>query len=183
MGLQTIWGCPIGKHRSHNETDLTMSNNFSHQEDYHRDVSSVSPIIIANQTNMYPQVPSNTEVSTAPASATITITEEQPLQTDEVLQLTLHARPNVRWDESVVDNEGMGRKSSKRCCIFHKQRSFGESSTDSSDNEYDSDKSGSSTASGGAGGNGDKKPRAVKKNRKIARPKSGKVPDYQRFHA
>jgi hypothetical protein len=31
----------------------------------------------------------------------------------------------------------MGRKSSKRCCIFHKQRPFGESSTDSSDYESD----------------------------------------------
>jgi protein phosphatase 1 regulatory subunit 11 len=103
----------------------------------------------------------------------------------EVLTLTLAARPSVRWDEAVVDNEGMGRKSSKRCCIFHKQRDFGESSTDSSD--YDSDKSGSSnsTDSGGAGGDdGDKKPRASSKGRKIARPKKDdKVPDFQRFHA
>lgn len=66
----------------------------------------------------------------------------------------------MTWDEDVVDNEGLGRKSSKRCCIFHKQRAFGESSTDSSEEE-DKD------------GNG---------HRKIARPKK-KVPDYQRFHA
>ena len=78
----------------------------------------------------------------------------------EVLRLTLRNAPSVRWDESVVDNEGLGRKSSKRCCIFHKQRRFDESSTDSSDEED--------------GDGNDRKP--------IARPKK-KVPDYQRFHA
>jgi protein phosphatase 1 regulatory subunit 11 len=119
------------------------------------------------------------------ASTTITITQEEAAQADqsaeeEVLLLTLRARPSVRWDESVVDNEGTGRKSSKRCCIFHKQRAFGESSTDSSD--YDSDRSGSSTASGSGGDKGDKKPRANRKPRKIARPKES-VPDYQRYHA
>jgi protein phosphatase 1 regulatory subunit 11 len=121
------------------------------------------------------------------AAAVVTMTEtmtETATATHEgeheVLRLTLAARPAVRWDENVLDNEGMGRKSSKRCCIFHKQRSFGESSTDSSDN--DSDHSGSSAASG-ASGDGDKKPRAARKHRKIARPKSDKVPDYQRFHA
>jgi len=81
-------------------------------------------------------------------------------------------------DESVVDNEGLGRKSSKRCCIFHKQRAFGESSTDSS--ESDSDNSDGSSSSGGpsrAGGGA-----AGKK--KIARPKhKPDVPDFQRYHA
>jgi len=103
-------------------------------------------------------------------------------------------------DEGTVNNEGLGRKSSKRCCIFHKQRPFGESSTDSSD--YDSDESGSSSSSGGefngggggkkaaAGGGGGKKKKhgKKKKGKKIARPKSSgegdkKVPDHQRYHA
>lgn len=79
----------------------------------------------------------------------------------------------------MIDNEGLGRKSSKRCCIFHKQRSFGESSTDSSD--YDSDRSGSSSVSSDV--DGDKK-KSARKPRKIARPKKEKnVPDFQRFHA
>jgi protein phosphatase 1 regulatory subunit 11 len=74
----------------------------------------------------------------------------------------------------------MGRKSSKRCCIFHKQRAFGESSTDSSD--YDSDQSGSSAAASGddEGETGQPK-KAKKRNRKIAHKK--KIPDSQRFHA
>jgi len=122
--------------------------------------------------------------ASANASATVTMTETEEQTEAEVLRLTLAARPTVRWDESVMDNEGMGRKSSKRCCIFHKQRSFGESSTDSSD--YDSDRSGSSAASGNDGDGEDKKmkPKGPRKNRKIARPKKGNdVPDYQRFHA
>mmetsp|Transcript_837 Transcript_837/g.1778 ORF Transcript_837/g.1778 Transcript_837/m.1778 type:complete len:146 (+) Transcript_837:133-570(+) len=95
------------------------------------------------------------------ATATMTITREEPR---EVLRLRLVDRPAVHWDESVINNEGMGRKSSKRCCIFHKQRPFGESSTDSSD--YDSD------------GDGNNKKIAHKKN--VGKKKT---PDHLRFHA
>jgi protein phosphatase 1 regulatory subunit 11 len=111
-------------------------------------------------------------VTTVTETVTATPTEsEQP----EVLQLTLRAPPSVRWDESIVDNEGLGRKSSKRCCIFHKQRAFGESSTDSSDAESGDDAEG--------GDNGEDKA-SPSKHRKIARPKkSDNVPDFQRFHA
>lgn len=122
--------------------------------------------------------------SVAMGSVTLTETEELQPDQEQVLRLTLAARPTVRWDESVLNNEGLGRKSSKRCCIFHKQRSFGESSTDSSDN--DSDRSGSSTASGSGDGDDKKmKPKGTHKNRKIARPKTkgSNVPDFQRFHA
>ncbi|RIA92527.1 phosphatase inhibitor-domain-containing protein [Glomus cerebriforme] len=38
----------------------------------------------------------------------------------------------VKWDDAVVDNEGLGRKKSKICCIYHKPRIFGESSDDGS---------------------------------------------------
>jgi protein phosphatase 1 regulatory subunit 11 len=117
----------------------------------------------------------------AAASATITITEEEEEQqgshTPEILTLTLRPRPAVRWDENVIDNEGMSRKSSKRCCIFHKQREFGESSTDSSDQEGDGD-DGSDDGEGDSGGSGMKP-----KGRRVARPKKGVVPDFQRFHA
>jgi protein phosphatase 1 regulatory subunit 11 len=120
--------------------------------------------------------------STGTATVTVTETAASTASTaiaDQVLRLTLASRPSVRWDENVEDNEGLGRKSSKRCCIFHKQRAFGESSTDSSAEENDSD-----VSDGSDGGNedGDKKPKANRKNRKIARPKK-KIPDYQRFHA
>lgn len=37
----------------------------------------------------------------------------------------------VMWGEDVVDNEGCGKKKSKICCIFRKQRPFDESSSES----------------------------------------------------
>ncbi|KAL4801245.1 phosphatase inhibitor-domain-containing protein [Aspergillus unguis] len=53
---------------------------------------------------------------------------------------------HIRWSEDVVDNEGMGKKSSKVCCIYHKTRPVGESSSESessdsssSDSEDDGD--------------------------------------------
>ncbi|KAJ5533654.1 Type 1 phosphatases regulator ypi1, partial [Penicillium frequentans] len=46
----------------------------------------------------------------------------------------------IRWSEDVVDNEGMGKKSSKVCCIYHKARPVGESSSESeSSSSSDSD--------------------------------------------
>ncbi|KAI9219955.1 phosphatase inhibitor-domain-containing protein [Blastocladiella britannica] len=58
---------------------------------------------------------------------------------------------HIVWDESVVDNEGLGRKSSKVCCIFRKQRAWDESDSDSSDfsssdSDSDSDDSGAEGA-------------------------------------
>ena len=84
-------------------------------------------------------------------------------------------------DLSVFDNEGLGRKSSKRCCIFHKQRAFGESSTESSDedSDYDSDAADSTASDSSQPGSS-----STPKMKKIARKKkTKKVPDHQRFHA
>lgn len=48
----------------------------------------------------------------------------------------------IRWSEDVVDNEGMGKKSSKVCCIYHKPHPVGESSSESeSSSDSDSDSS------------------------------------------
>ncbi|GAB0141455.1 hypothetical protein EsHS_00002048 [Epichloe bromicola] len=49
---------------------------------------------------------------------------------------------SVQWAEDVVDNEGLGRKSSKVCCIYHKPKGVDESSDESSsssDSDTDSD--------------------------------------------
>jgi len=63
--------------------------------------------------------------------------------------LRLQVAPNqddrqVTWDEEVIDNENMGKKSSKGipfpsaeslmvvCCIYHKPKKFGESSSEES---------------------------------------------------
>ncbi|KAL2872236.1 PPP1R11/YPI1 family protein [Aspergillus lucknowensis] len=45
---------------------------------------------------------------------------------------------HIRWSENVVDNEGMGKKSSKVCCIYQKARPVGESSSESESSESDS---------------------------------------------
>ncbi|KAF6830866.1 type 1 phosphatases regulator ypi1 [Colletotrichum musicola] len=50
------------------------------------------------------------------------------------------SRQSVRWAEDVVDNEGLGRKSSKVCCIYHRPKGVDESSDESSsDSSSDSD--------------------------------------------
>ena len=55
----------------------------------------------------------------------------------EPAAVTLRLRPKnrVKWGEDVVDNEGMGKRKSNKCCIFHKRKKFGESSSES---EYSS---------------------------------------------
>lgn len=46
------------------------------------------------------------------------------------------SRDSVRWSDDVVDNENMGKKKSKKCCIYHKPRTFGEWS-DSEDSDHE----------------------------------------------
>eukprot|EP00951_Prasinocladus_malaysianus_P039051 scaffold433836_cov55-Prasinocladus_malaysianus.AAC.1 len=47
-------------------------------------------------------------------------------------------KDGVRWTDDTVDNEGMGRRSSKKCCIYHRKRAFGDWSDDEdSDAECD----------------------------------------------
>ncbi|KAK9325881.1 phosphatase inhibitor-domain-containing protein [Lipomyces orientalis] len=55
----------------------------------------------------------------------------------------------VTWGEDVIDNEAMGKKKSKICCIFHKQRAFDESSSDESSSSDDESSSGSDSDDNG----------------------------------
>ncbi|GER27548.1 type 1 phosphatases regulator YPI1 [Striga asiatica] len=83
--------------------------------------------------------------SAAPATATRTTTvtlvtesssQQQSQVTDSlVLKLKL-PKKKVSWKEGTVDNEFMNKKSSKKCCIFHKEKPFDE---DDSDDESDCD--------------------------------------------
>ncbi|WWD03118.1 hypothetical protein V865_001165 [Kwoniella europaea PYCC6329] len=41
-------------------------------------------------------------------------------------------KQRVVWSDETVDNEGMGKKKSKICCIYHKPKAFDESSDESS---------------------------------------------------
>src|SRR5436190_7453316 len=76
------------------------------------------------------------------------IREEPPV----ILHLQAVSNPDERkvtWDEEVIDNENMGKKSSKGtflaswtlrrvvCCIYHRPRQFGESSSEESSSSSD----------------------------------------------
>jgi protein phosphatase 1 regulatory subunit 11 len=80
-----------------------------------------------------------------PASGTLRLRAEATTEVTQTQQQAPAApERRVQWAESVVNNEGMGKKSSKVCCIYHKPREPGESSDedDSSDSDSDSDSSG-----------------------------------------
>ncbi|XP_011691016.1 PREDICTED: protein phosphatase 1 regulatory subunit 11 [Wasmannia auropunctata] len=41
----------------------------------------------------------------------------------------------VQWTQGTVDNENLNKKKSKCCCIYEKSKTFGESSSEDSDDE------------------------------------------------
>lgn len=75
--------------------------------------------------------------STTGSSVTTTITQTQTRNRVLVLRLNNEERkkPGVTWTEDTIDNEHMDKKSSKRCCIFHKKKKFAESDSDESDSD------------------------------------------------
>ncbi|TEB33546.1 hypothetical protein FA13DRAFT_1627042 [Coprinellus micaceus] len=97
----------------------------------------------------HPATSTSSTPAPADSSRTLTITrdpvnEEGEVQGEVVGTVRIRGQrrngPRVAWDESVVDNEGAGKKKSKICCIFHKARNFDESSSESdSDSDSDSD--------------------------------------------
>ena len=77
------------------------------------------------------------DMSTTPApgssgSQTITATEEAPVPCPPTTVVLKKPKPRgVKWDESTaIDNEHMGKKSSKVCCIYHKPRAYDESDSE-----------------------------------------------------
>ncbi|KAK8963844.1 hypothetical protein KSP40_PGU007920 [Platanthera guangdongensis] len=74
------------------------------------------------------------------SSGTVTLTLEGSASSSTYLSppqtLVLRLNPpkkKVTWKEGTVDNEFLGRKSSKKCCIFHKQKPFDEDDSDEED--------------------------------------------------
>ena len=70
------------------------------------------------------------------------LTQLQTQQNAVAVTLRLRPKHRVKWGEDVVDNEGMGKRKSNKCCIFHRRKMFGESSSESegdSGNESDGD--------------------------------------------
>lgn len=61
------------------------------------------------------------------------IFSQPPVQTrEEVLSLRLDRRrtKKVSWTAGTVDNEFLNKKSSKKCCMFHKDHGFDSDSSD-----------------------------------------------------
>lgn len=85
--------------------------------------------------------------STIPSgSRTITITsaqanEDNTPNNSNNQQITIKLRrkdkKKVNWKSDTVDNEHLNKKSSKCCCIYEKPRRFGESSSESEEDDCD----------------------------------------------
>ena len=127
-------------------------------------------------------------------SATIVAVEEKAAaKEDNVLRLRLDPRPHVKWEEGVVDNEHMNKKSSKRCCIFHKKRAFGESSSEESsgsESEGEGDNDDDDQGPGSGGGGKGKKIGASSGGKKkgdthmhVAQPKHPPIKPHETYHA
>ncbi|CAD5122941.1 DgyrCDS11336 [Dimorphilus gyrociliatus] len=74
--------------------------------------------------------------TTDSATQTLTVTENETVGgTESTLRLRAKVSDDkkVKWEEGTVDNEHMGKKKSKCCCIYEKPKLFGESSSDDSD--------------------------------------------------
>ncbi|CAZ80999.1 unnamed protein product [Tuber melanosporum] len=85
-----------------------------------------------------PALPSATQTETDPSVQTSIRSVRIP---DGTLRLRGGPVENrrVRWDAGVIDNEGMGKKKSKVCCIYSRPRAYDESSSDESDSSSDED--------------------------------------------
>ncbi|CAP70585.1 uncharacterized protein PODANS_3_6490 [Podospora anserina S mat+] len=87
------------------------------------------------------------EPRTGTISTTQTIITTSTSPPQAILRLRGAHAPSsrtVQWSEDVIDNEGLNRKKSKVCCIYHRPKGVDESSSessssDSSDSDSDSD--------------------------------------------
>ncbi|KAI9200769.1 hypothetical protein LWI28_013014 [Acer negundo] len=72
------------------------------------------------------------------SSVTNTVTLENLASgQSQSLVLRLNRRKKkVTWKEGTVDNELMQKKSSKKCCIFHKDKPFDEDTSDDDDHDH-----------------------------------------------
>ena len=59
--------------------------------------------------------------------------EEKKTEEGEVIRFVVRPRNNVRFEVGTIDNEGMGKKKSKVCCIFNKAHTLDSSSSSDCD--------------------------------------------------
>ncbi|KAL4367398.1 hypothetical protein GQ457_05G020550 [Hibiscus cannabinus] len=90
---------------------------------------------------------SSSALSTVTTTVTIDNTPgaSSSSQPQEALVLELRPRKKkVTWKEGTVDNEFMNKKSSKICCIYHKEKPFDEDDSDDEGHDLPSNGHGSS---------------------------------------
>ncbi|KAI9101769.1 phosphatase inhibitor-domain-containing protein [Phlyctochytrium arcticum] len=102
-------------------------------------------IPMSNSAERRPE-PAATRLATAPAgigSQTVTQSVQIPETAPDgtlLLRGGSNVERRVQWDEKVIDNEGLGKKSSKVCCIYRKPHNAEDSDSDSeSDSSADPD--------------------------------------------
>lgn len=124
-------------------------------------------------------------VSPVEASQTIVV-EEQAEESSRERQIRLvgssdgaQSRPSVTWTEDTVDNENLGRKKSKICCIFHSSKKFDESSEESASEREPSSSSDSDSDSGSDSGSGSH--RAISRKTHTCRRHRGRLNAYERL--
>ena len=69
--------------------------------------------------------------------ATTTTESSGPTLKLRLTQTKQKERRKVQWSSETVDNEHLGRKKSKCCCVFVKKRPFGQSDSEESDDDCD----------------------------------------------
>ncbi|KAL1533811.1 protein phosphatase 1 regulatory subunit INH3-like [Salvia divinorum] len=94
----------------------------------------------SRQLTTAPTTAAATGTTTTSALGTSSSSNQQPRIRDSlVLKLKL-PKKKVSWKEGTVDNEFMNKKSSKKCCIFHKEKPFDEDDSDAEcDHDHDCD--------------------------------------------
>lgn len=87
-----------------------------------------------DRTMMSEQTVSQTHTETV-LEADVTDSGSQDVPTVRLRLRKPKSNKKVQWTQGTVDNEHMNKKKSKCCCIYEKPRSFGESSSEDSDDE------------------------------------------------
>ncbi|KAK3766709.1 hypothetical protein RRG08_046006 [Elysia crispata] len=84
-------------------------------------------------------IPSGNECPQTTQTETVEILEERQSPPVLTLRLQQPGRQDhrVKWTSDTVDNEFMGKKKSKCCCIYEKPKVFGESDTSSDEEDGD----------------------------------------------
>ncbi|KAH8590321.1 phosphatase inhibitor-domain-containing protein [Bisporella sp. PMI_857] len=120
--------------------------------------TSTSQRPVASPRRREPQSRNPRNTSTPSATVTLTQTTAPVLRLRGApLEEGEGSERHVQWAEDVVNNEGLGRKKSKVCCIYHAPKqniddSSDDSSSDSSSDESDSGDDGSARPVGGRRG-------------------------------